>query len=224
MLGVVGLAFAAVLSIVGIFWLQGAIVTAVSDVRDGRVDLSIGETLNKVSPRVGTLVGAGLLAGLGIAAGLILLIVPGLILLTWWSVIVPVIMLERAGVLESFGRSRALVRGHGWQVFGVIIVGVLISLVASIVVSIVLSFLPDAAPSFLQSLISNTIVAPFIATAWTLMYYRLHGEATAQVAPDTAVAPDAPLLRDEPGPAPSEQPPLLSDEPGTGPSERPPLT
>ncbi len=177
--GVIGLAFAAVLSFVGVFWLQGAIVTAVADVRDGRADLSIGETLNRVGPRVGTLVGAGLLAGLGVAIGLVLLIIPGLVLLTWWSLIVPVIMLEGSGVFAAFGRSRELVRGHGWRVFGVIALSFLIIIGAGIVVSILLLFLPDTIGSFLQSLISNTLITPYIAAAWTLMYFRLRSDATA---------------------------------------------
>jgi hypothetical protein len=59
-------------SIAGVFWLQGALVLAVDDVRDGRADLSIGETLDRVTPHIGTLALAGLLAGLAITIGLIL--------------------------------------------------------------------------------------------------------------------------------------------------------
>ena len=112
----------AVVSLVGTFWLQGALVYAVDDVRDGRIDSSIGDLFERVRPYLGTLIVAGILAGLGIALGLVLLIVPGLILLTWWCLIVPVIVLEGKRVGESFSRSRELVRGHGWTVFGVVII------------------------------------------------------------------------------------------------------
>ncbi len=189
-LGVFGALLAAVLNLVGIFWLQGAIAEAVNDVRDGRVDLSISETLNKVGPRVGTLAAAGLLAALGISVGLVLLIVPGLVLLTWWSVIVPVIVLERAGVIQSFGRSRELVRGNGWNVFVVILLSVLIVFAAALIVSIAFVFLPDALRSFLQQVISNTIITPFVGAAWTVMYFKLRGEATAPAQPEpTPVTP-----------------------------------
>src|SRR4051794_16007712 len=57
-LGWVGAIFAALLSLAGTFWLQGAIAEAVADVRDGRVDLSISETLNRVSPKIARLAGA----------------------------------------------------------------------------------------------------------------------------------------------------------------------
>jgi hypothetical protein len=187
-LGWVGAIFAGLLSLVGTFWLQGAIAEAVADVRDGRADLSIGETINRVSPHVARLGAAGLLAVLGVAAGLILLIVPGLVLLTWWILIAPVIVLERRGIFESFGRSRELVRGNGWNVFGTIVLGILISIGASIVVSILLVWLPDWLQSFLGSLVSNGVIAPFVAAAWTLMYFRLRGEPAAEVAPEPSPA------------------------------------
>jgi Uncharacterised protein family (UPF0259) len=187
-LGWFGALLGALIGLVGVFWLQGALSLAVADVRDGRADLSISETLQQVRPRLAPLLGAGLLAGLGIALGLLLLIVPGLVLLTWWSVIVPVIVFERVAAMESFGRSRALVRGNGWNVFGVIVLTVLILLVAAIVIAILvaiaLNWLPEEIRSYVQNLVSNTLTAPFLALAWTLMYFRLREfERPAEPAP-----------------------------------------
>src|SRR6266516_1942316 len=113
---------ATLVSLVGTFWLQGALVYAVDDVRDGRVDSSIGQLFERVRPNLGTLILAGLLAGGGIAVGFVLLIVPGLILLTWWCLIVPVVVLEGKRVGEAFTRSRELVRGQGWTVFGIVFI------------------------------------------------------------------------------------------------------
>jgi hypothetical protein len=177
----------AIVSIVGTYWLQGTLVKAVEDVRDGRADLSISETFAQVWPRVGGIIIAAILAGIGIALGLILLIVPGLVLMTWWVVIIPVIVLENRSAGESFGRSRELVRGYGWSVFGVIVLTILILIVASAIISIVLSPLNDWLQSFISDIVSGTIIAPFIAVAWTLLYYRLRdakarGEAPAPTA------------------------------------------
>ena len=55
-----------------------------------------------------------------------LLIVPGLFLLTIWAVTAPAIVVERRGAIEAFGRSHELVRGEGWTVFGAIVVAFLI--------------------------------------------------------------------------------------------------
>ncbi|HJV29823.1 MAG TPA: hypothetical protein VJ645_04835, partial [Gaiellaceae bacterium] len=135
-LGWLGIVIGALASIVGTFWLQGALVEAVQDVRDGKQDLSIGETFRRVQPRLPALIAAGVLAGIGILVGLVLLIVPGLFLLTIWSLIVPTIVLEGKSAGESFGRSRELARGHGWQVFGVIVITIGAVIVVSIIVSI----------------------------------------------------------------------------------------
>jgi hypothetical protein len=165
----------AVLSLFALFWLQGALVRAVEDVRDGRPDLTLSETFQRVRPQLGAIIVGGILAVLGIVLGLILLIVPGLVLMTWWVLIIPVIVLEGRSAGESFGRSRELVRGYGWGVFGVIVLAILLLIGFSIVLSIVLVPFEDWLRSFLSNVISGTLTAPFIAVTWTILYYRLRG-------------------------------------------------
>lgn len=166
----------AVVSLVGLFLLQGALVTAIDDIRDGRADLRMGETFGRVRPQLGAIVVAGLLAGLGIGVGLLLFIVPGLVLMTLWVLIIPVVVLERTSAGAAFGRSRELVRGHGWNVFGVIVLTILVLIGFGIVLGIVgsaLSPLADWLRSFLSFVISGTLTAPFVALVWTLLYFRL---------------------------------------------------
>ncbi|MBM3679176.1 MAG: hypothetical protein FJW96_15085, partial [Actinobacteria bacterium] len=103
-------AIGAAISLVGTFWLQGAMVFAVEDVRDGTSDSSTMDILRKVSPHLGTLVLAGILAGFAIGVGFMLLVIPGLFLLTIWSVIAPSIVVEGKRVPEAFSRSLQLVR------------------------------------------------------------------------------------------------------------------
>lgn len=179
--GFLGALGGVVVSIAGVFLLQGALVEAVADVRDGRVDLTLFETLGRVWPSVWKIVGASLLAGLGIAIGFALIIFPGLYLVTIWSVVVPVIVLERSGVFASFSRSRALVRGYGWTVFGVILVTFVLNIVASIVLTSLLHSLSNVAAQYISSVVANTLLAPFVAATWTSMYFRLkelHAPAT----------------------------------------------
>jgi hypothetical protein len=163
----------AVLSLIALFYLQGVLVKAVEDVRDGRPDLSLGETFERVRPRLAAILVGGLLAVLGIIVGLILLIVPGLVLMTWWVLIIPVIVLEQRRAGEAFSRSRELVRGYGWSVFGVIVLTILIILGANIVLGIVLLPFNEWLQSFLSNVVGGTLTAPFIAVTWTLLYYRL---------------------------------------------------
>jgi hypothetical protein len=184
LLGWVGAVIGAFVAVAGVFWIQGALVIAVDDVRDGRADLSIRETLDRVRPKLNTLTLAGLLAALGITVGFLLLIVPGLVLLTIWLLIVPAIMLEGCGVLSSFGRSRELVRGHGWNVFGVIVLTIAILIAVNIGISIVEGALDSRWISLLLDIASQTATAPFVALAWTITYYELRGlkEATPALA------------------------------------------
>jgi hypothetical protein len=175
-LGWFGLLLSAIVSLIGLYLVQGAIVVAVQDVRDGRADLSLGETLGRVKPRLPTLILTGIVAGIAIAIGFVLLIVPGLILLTWWALLAPAVVLEGLGLSDSLGRSRSLVSGSFWQMLGLIVVVILILIGASIVLSLILVPLDDDLASFISNIVSNTIFTPFIAAALTLAYFALRAE------------------------------------------------
>ena len=133
----------------------------------------MASTLRHAGTRLIALTVAGLLAVLGILVGLTLLIVPGLVLLTWWIVLAPVIMLERCGVAHGFGRSHELVRGSGWPVFGVVVLTMLVLLAFSLALGLALTPLGGPARGFLQAAVGHTLAAPFAAVAWTLTYFRL---------------------------------------------------
>src|SRR5436190_13854730 len=98
------------------------VVKLVQDLQSGRRDHSVGDLLRSVEPVLLRLMAVSILTALGVAIGFALLIIPGLILLVLWSVVAPVSVLERPGVFAAFGRSRQLVSGNGWAVFGVIVV------------------------------------------------------------------------------------------------------
>lgn len=187
--GIVGALLAAVISVIGLFLVEAALVEAVSDIRDGRADLTVGETLSRGSSRIASVAGASILAGIAIAIGLVLLIVPGLILITWWAVIVPVIVLERVGAFDSFSRSRELVRGHDFQVFGVIVLVFLIFIAFGIVLGLILAALPDAIGGFVSSIVSGSLTGPFAALVTTLLYFRLKA---AKEGPGTTPGPITP--------------------------------
>src|SRR3954451_8600715 len=185
LLGVFGALLAAIVSLIAAFLLQAALVKAVDDVRDGTADMSLKDTLNAARPHIGRVAGASILAGIAIGIGLILLIAPGLYLLTIWCLIVPVIVLEGAGVGAAFGRSHELVRGHGWNVLGVIVLVFLLLLGVGIVLGLILAALPDGVQQFVSGIISGPLTAPYIALVLTLSSFRLrqvHG-ASVVVAP-----------------------------------------
>jgi len=169
----VGVLIGLILTLVAAFWLQAALVKAVEDVRDGRADMSLQETFAAARPHLGSVIVAGILAGIAIAIGFLLLIAPGLFLLTIWAVIVPVIVLEGKSAGESFSRSRELVRGYGWGVLGVIVLTVLLLIGVEIVLGLILSPLADWLQGFLSNIVTGTLTAPVFAIVLTLLYFRL---------------------------------------------------
>ncbi len=174
---------AIVSTVVGVFY-QGMVVELVRDIQDGRRDSSIGELFASVKPVALTLFLVSLLGGIAIAVGLILIIVPGLFLLTIWALIAPVAVIENTGVMDTFGRSRALVAGHGWQVFGVIAIVFVLTIVVYIVAGIFSAFLGDIGGAIVRYLVS-ALVAPVGGLAAAVMYFRLASgaETEAEAAP-----------------------------------------
>ncbi len=153
---------------------QGMVVGLVRDVQDGRRDSSTGELLRSVAPVVLPLIGASLLSGLGVGLGFVLFVAPGLILLTIWAVIAPVIVVERSGAIQAFGRSRALVRGNGWPVFGAIFVAFLITFVAGLVLNAIGAAVANGTiVRIVFSAIAATLTAPIGALLAAVLYFRL---------------------------------------------------
>ena len=100
-----GLLFIAGLAafVVSIFY-QGMVVNLVRDVQDGRRDHSMGELFSAGRARWRfPLIGLAIVAGIAIAIGFVLIIIPGLILLTIWAVAAPVMVIEHPGVFTALG-------------------------------------------------------------------------------------------------------------------------
>ncbi len=198
---VILLLLASVVGIVAGTLYQGVVVNLVRDVQDGRRDSSAGALISAAMPFVAPLVGAGILAGIGIGIGLILLLVPGLILLTIWAVIAPVIVVEGSGVLDSFGRSRQLVRGNGWPVFGAIFVAFVIVLIGGLLFAAIAGGIANGPlVRIVFSAIASTITAPITALVASVLYFRLRaiegasGPAADASPPPPTVPPPPPAV------------------------------
>jgi hypothetical protein len=208
-LGILG----GVIQLVGLALYTGFVVKLVQDVRDGRRDETVGELLSSVSPVILPLIVFGILWGIGVTIGLILLIVPGLILITFWSVGGPAIVVERAGAIEAFGRSWGLVRGQAWSVFGALVVVLLIVIAIGIILGAIATPISDGA-TVVASIISNVITAPIFALACSVIFFDLGGGREA-------VAPAAPT---EPPPPATEPPPPAAEPPPPATEPPPPAT
>ncbi len=174
--GILAGLLASAIGVIATYWFQGAVVEAVRDILDGRRDYDLGSLFRSVTPVLVPLIVAGIVAGIAIGIGFVLLIVPGLFLLTIWSVIAPVIVVERTRPFDSFGRSRALVKGNGWAVFGVILILLLITvIVGAVLQALFISIADSFVGYFLGSLIVRVLVSPLSAIAAAVLYFELKG-------------------------------------------------
>jgi hypothetical protein len=149
---------------------QGAVVELVGNRHDGRPLRPVGAVLRLGRDRVLPLIGALLFYVVGVALGLVLLIVPGLMIAARWSLLVPIIVREELGLGEARDRSTKLVQEQTATVLMI----VLVALVLAGSPFVLGELLVDG--FWARTLIgfaSSTLVAPFLATVAAVLYYRL---------------------------------------------------
>jgi MFS family permease len=115
--------------------LQGALVYGTVNDLNGRrapVSESLATGLRAFLP----LLGAAILAWLGVVAGMLLLIVPGVMLAVAWAVVAPVLIAERQPVMQTFGRSAQLTRGNRWRIFGLFVVYIIAFWIISAIIGV----------------------------------------------------------------------------------------
>jgi hypothetical protein len=158
---------------VGVLY-EGMVVGLVREVQDGRRGSSVKDLMRSVLPVFWPLIGASFLTAFGIAGGLILLIVPGVYLLTVWAVVAPVIVVERRKVFDALGRSRQLVRGSGWPVLGALAIGFLIAIVATLGLTALGTAIVDGEiVELVFTVLAQMVAAPVAALIASVLYFRL---------------------------------------------------
>jgi hypothetical protein len=151
---------------------QGMVVELVQDLEAGRRDHSVMDLLRSVEPVLLPLMGVSVLYAIGVALGFVFLIIPGLILLVIWSVVAPVTVLERPGVFAAFARSRQLVQGNGWAVFGVIVLLGLAVVVVSLAAGLAAASLGSVGGALIGWAVTAA-VAPLGALSASVLYFAL---------------------------------------------------
>lgn len=188
--GIVLGVIAAIIQLAGHALYTGFVVRLVQDVRDGRRDHTVGDLFSATAPSIGALIAFGILFGIGVGIGLVLLIIPGLILLTMWSVGAPAIVVEGAGAFHAFGRSWQLVRGEAWSVFWTLVVVLLIVIAVGVALGAIATAISDGA-TVVAAVISNVLTAPVFALAVSVMFFDLGGGAN-EPRPQAAAATPSP--------------------------------
>jgi hypothetical protein len=143
------------------------------------------------------LIGAAIVSGIGILFGFIACIIPGIILLTLWSVTAPAIVVERRGVFDALSRSWDLVKRNFWQTLGVIVVFWIIALVITWIAAAVTHGASDLVAAIVIWIV-GFLLAPLKALASSILFFELRAvESGAPEPPSTTPtstwgAPEAP--------------------------------
>ena len=146
---------------------------------------SFGDCLARGLAMLPRVIGAAILASIGIMIGGLLLVIPGIMLTVMWWVYVPAVVVEGAGVTESLGRSRTLTSGHGWGIFGLLlIVGV-----AEGAISYLLGLITPAFGATVAGIVDIVVTLVFSALASVMSavgYYYLRAEKEGVIVEDIA--------------------------------------
>lgn len=124
-------------------------------------------------------VAAAIVAGLGIAAGFIALIVPGVLLLLRWAVVAQVAAVEHEGWMPSLSRSRELTRGHYGHIFGLLLITGLLSAGITFGARLIPLGSSSGAASVAVGIAARTITASFSALTLAILYFDLRARKQA---------------------------------------------
>ena len=121
--------------------------------------------LASIFPVVGVALSTTLLGYLG----LFVFLVPGLICFTTWFVATPACVVEGRGVFSSLARSARLTRGHGWKIFGLMLLLYLCNAIVDSPIDQALS----GVPAFVGHVVWNGFWSAFYAILAVVTYHDL---------------------------------------------------
>lgn len=186
--GLIGALIATVIQFVAAALYTGSVVRVVQAEDSGSEPGSIGEIFSSIQDRIWPLIWVGIIGGIAILFGFILFIIPGLILVTIWAVFQPVIVVEKVS-FASLGRSRELVKGNGWNVFGVIVCVFAILFAISILAGLIGGLFGGLVGVAIVEVILSVLLVPIAGIVTTVLYFLL---VAASAGSGSVAAPPAP--------------------------------
>jgi hypothetical protein len=190
-----------VLTVLGSLIVNGALSLCLVDAFIGK-PLGWRDALREAASRLGALLWLAILFSVLVILGFIALILPGIWLVTIWSVCIPALMFEHVGGFKALGRSFDLVRGRWWATFAALLVAVIMLAIVLFVVGLIFRGIQSGlsigstglwlAISGISSIVGDLIALPFIGSVIAVLYIDLRVRKEAL---------DLELLADRMGPA-----------------------
>ncbi len=219
-------------------FLVGLVVAAFLTAVVGKAALgqpaSLASTWAQVRPRLGAVAGSSVLSALVLIGCAVTVI--GVPFAVYFAIgfqfVTAIVVLERAGPRTALKRSRQLVKGSWWRIFGIVLLAALIAAVVRVIIGLPFTFAAggfdalyggrqqttgELAIASIGRLVSSTLTLPFSAAVVTLLYLdrRMRVEAL-----DVALQQAAGVPVTRPGAAgyPQQPPPQgLPADPATAP-------
>lgn len=150
-----------------------AAVVVVSEAYLGRT-VEVGEVLQRVGSRFGSIWGAAFIRGFLMIFGLLLLVIPGIIAMIVTFAMPIVVMVEGASSSDSFERSRSLAKENWGRIAMTLGVAVILQYLAVFGSGFVLGLVlgPTTATEVTVQAVA-VLLAPFPAVVGTVLYYDL---------------------------------------------------
>ncbi len=127
--------------------------------------------------------GVYILASLGTILGLILLVIPGLILLTRWVIALPLATRQDVKAMDTFGASWDATRGRGWSIFGAALILVLaVVVVVGVGMGITTALLGASSVAGAVVAGASEAITTAVFVAFSVGAYRLLRDQTDEVA------------------------------------------
>lgn len=139
----------------------------------GERKIPLRGVLARIPPVLLRLALVSVVAALGAVLGLLLFVVPGLVLATWWALVGPVVVAERPGFRKTFGRSRQLVRGNAWRVFVIVVGAEVAAALIGTLISAIFELLGGSPDAPVALAIGEAITLPLEGLAVPVIYWRL---------------------------------------------------
>ena len=150
-----------------------AAVVVVSEAYLGRT-VEVGEVLERVGSRFGSIWGAAFIRGFFLLFGLLLLVIPGIIAMIVTFAMPIVVMVEGTSASDSFERSRNLARQNWGRIAMTLGVAVVLQYLAMFGSGFVLGAVFGATTTTqVLAQVVAVLMAPFPAVVGTVLYYDL---------------------------------------------------
>lgn len=161
--------------------------------------LGVGDALNMALRRLAPLVGASILFVLAVVAGLLLLLVPGLILAVSLMMYMALLLFEDKGAVDSLTASHRLVWGNWWRSSAILTVALILVVVIFVALGVVAVIVAPFAGLAMADIVMvgliselifnaafNLFLMPFftavmIALYWDLKLRKEGGDLAARV-------------------------------------------